>query len=541
MVILGLNGRNDATHDPAAAIVIDGAVVAFVEEERLSRVKRATGQFPHNAVRAVLSTAGLDPEDVDLVTYGWDIHRFDSLRGIQTMLGTGQDIVRTLTGVPINAPLEFVAHHDAHAASAFCASDFTHAGIVVVDGEGEDAAISLYVGDRQAGIRRIQSFGRGTSLGFLFEAASVFCGFGRMAPGKVMGLAAYGESHGLSLGLEFREGELVSPFRDGSETDEIIKGWCVRFDQCVSARRGARQDEGMPLNWSKVAVAAAVQETARAIIDELVSVVCRHSGSRNVCLAGGVALNCVENGRIVSQGVRLFVPSAPHDAGVAVGSALWMLRGSEVNARRAARADLGPCYGRREIVSAAKRLRLPIRQINPFEEAARRLVDGEIVGWFQGRMEAGPRALGMRSILALGAESGQADALNDLKQRERWRPFGLTVLDEAVGEIVGLEVASPFMNVALPATERARRLRPAGIHVDGSTRIQTVARKGSPLGALLEQLESHAEVPVVVNTSFNAAGQPIVCTPDEALRAGVEIGLAAVVADDFLIEVSHAR
>lgn len=539
MITLGLNGWDDGTHDPAAALIEEGQVLAFVEQERLSRRKHAVGELPHSAIREVLALGGATASDVDQIAYGWDLAEFYRIRGRHIDLAdaglklTGD---RDLAGLPVN----WVRHHDAHAASAFYGSGLRTAAVLVVDAEGEDESASIYRGDEK-GLTCLRRYGRNVSLGLMFRAVSEYCGFGQFGAGKTMGLANYAPS-GHPLPIHVSGGELVSPFDEESGEDEIVEGWL----QLLVERFGppglpATPQRGgyPPLEAHRPEAAAAAQAALEIVVDHLVEEAVRLAGCHEVCLAGGVTLNCVQNGRLASSSDlglgTIHLPPYPHDAGVALGAAQTSsLPGASW--QQGARADHGTPVDGAAAYAAARRFGTPARRVsNASLEASLLLQSGKVIGWVQGRMEVGPRALGQRSILALPGKPATRDRVNSIKGREPWRPLAPSVLEEEVPMLFEHDRKSPFMLFSLPMSDHGLDRAPAAAHVDGTARLQTVAKDGSRFRALLEELSNEIGIGAVLNTSFNSRGEPIVRTAEEAIASGCRMGLDAVVIDDVVV------
>jgi carbamoyltransferase len=535
VIVLGVNGWIDKTHDPAAALVVDGEVVAFAEEERFTRSKHGVGQLPHGAVASVLAESGIEPSEVDAVACGWDRQKFDSLRGISAAIG---DVAAIITGRPElrRLPMHWIAHHDAHAASSFYGSGFDKATVVVADAEGEDESISIYLGD-QHGLHVLRRFGRDVSLGLMYRAVSEYCGFGQFGAGQTMGLASYALPRAEPLPIDWVEGELRSPFDSNAWEDEVIQGWLAELEHRFGApARPAPREAGdfPPLESHRPLAAAAAQLTVNLVMIQLVEAAVRSTGSRDVCLAGGVALNCVANGLLLDQVERLHVPPYPHDAGVALGAAQVISAQAGVTSWSAARADLGSPA----IETIAGLASVPhITLADPAKAAADRILDGQVIGWMQGNMEVGPRALGRRSILALPNSASLRDRVNRLKGREPWRPVAPSVLAEQSAWLFGQDLDAPFMLLSVPMSAAGVQAMPGACHVDGTARLQTVTRADGLYRGLLEEIAAQSGTGAVLNTSFNGRGEPIVRTASEAVASARQMKLDAIIVEDRLIEL----
>lgn len=534
MIALGLNGWVDRTHDAAAALVVDGELVAFVEQERLSRRKHAVGEVPHAAVGAVLALGGIEPQEVDLIAYGWDLPLFNAVRGRELTLDPG-DAVEILCGFKPGPGQEvrWVDHHLAHAASAYYGSGFESAAALVVDAEGETGSTSIYAASREGGLRRVVHLDRAGSLGFLFRGTSAYCGFGEFGAGQVMGLAPYG-APASEHALTWRGDHVAGPLAPEVEEDRIAAAWC----RWLESRFGPPAPSARHAPWQVKHPDAArmAQETVESLVVELAGYAAEITGSRSLCMAGGVALNCVANSAAAGQVDRLYVPPAPHDAGVAMGAAFAVAAEAGERIRPIARADLGPSYDDGSIEATLIETGHRYMSLDdPAQVASDLLQRDQVVGWFQGRMEAGPRALGQRSILARADDRRLRDRTNDVKDRQRWRPLAPSVRVEDASRLFEGAPDSPFMLLSSRMTPDASVDLPAVAHVDGSARLQTVPADGSRFRGLLDRVAAETGAGVVLNTSFNGAGEPIVCTPLDAIRSFQRIGLDALVIGSFLI------
>lgn len=528
--ILGVNAGSATFHDPSAALVDEhGTVLACVEEERLSRVRHAPGvKMPALAVAQCLHLAGITPEQVDAVAVGWDEPRlntewrFDSPQHFLAALGFyGPRLPDTY----------FVPHHLAHAASAFHASGYEQAAVLVVDGNGEDESATIFRARRGEPLVRLARWPRIYSLGHLYEAASVWLGLGRHGAGKTMGLAAYGaeSAPGDPGWLSAGPHGLVSALGSDPLPDyDALKGrWRKQIERFAGARGPQQPPATLAADPAAVKVAAAVQNTAEAVMAWFAEQARALTGIDNLCIAGGVGLNCAANGRLSGP---LYVPPIPHDAGVALGAA-WSLSAPS----------------RPEILSAYTGgwpgpLPADLAGTAAGEVDADRVADllagGAIVGVCRGRSEVGPRALGHRSFLASPLDAAMRERMNDLKRREHWRPFGpLTHTDLGLWSPIGhLE---RYMIGAARLTDRGAALLPAVTHADGTTRPQRLAAGDEPfISAVLDALVKRGHPPVLLNTSFNGPAQPLVETAAQALACARRLGADALVTDEALLMVS---
>jgi len=555
--LLNVLGINSVYHESAAALLVDGTLVAAAEEERFNRKKHGKKaefdnphQLPERAIRFCLKYAGLTADDIGHVAYSfnptlrrtryrdewWDPRLEETFR-----LGLGQvrDAIEGLLGRSLGRRLHFVPHHLAHAASAYFPSGFDRAAILTVDGIGETACSTLAeaIGAR---IKVVETFEYPHSIGFLWEVFTGYLGFSHYDASKVMGLAAYGNPE-----------VFHQQFRSILRAYEVNYGVAQEF-LGVHPDRYARMEAmfGPPRDpHSKILprhadMAAALQAATDAAVTALVRRIKRRVPSDNLCLAGGVALNCVTNEQVRRSGEfsNVFIPSAPHDAGTAIGAAFAAHCANQKRPPQRGNSTpyLGPAFKRREILAAVKSAGLTARRSkSPARDAADMIADGKIVAWFQGRMEFGPRALGNRSLLADPRRPEMRDILNQkVKHREDFRPFAPSVLAEHAEEWfeVGAQTAShEFMLFACRVGADRRNLIPAVVHQDGSARVQLVSPTSNPrFHELISRFFAKTGVPLVINTSFNDS-EPIVCTPKEAIATFRKSGIDALFMDDLFL------
>jgi carbamoyltransferase len=586
MIILGISAFY---HDSAAALVRDGEVVAAAPEERFTR-KKHDASFPAQAVAYCLREAGIAGKDVDrIVFYEKPFVKFERLletylafapRGFGSFrkvmpLWMGEKIFqkdllrKALAAIDADlgdmAKLRFCEHHFSHAASAFYASPFERGVVLTMDGVGEWATTSAAIGKGNTlAITKEIHFPH--SLGLLYSAFTYYTGF-KVNSGeyKVMGLSPYGRPKFAHIIFD----ELVDVKPDGSfrlnlDYFDYCTGWTMTNSKFDDLFGGPPRKPDEMLEQRHMDLAASIQSVTEEIVLRLTRELATESGERNLCLAGGVALNCVANGKILREGrfQDIYVQPASGDAGGALGAALALSFHEEgqprpqSNGRDAMRGSyLGPSFAQADI---EKRLADIGARFNVLEETAmiehtaQALAEGQAVGWHQGRMEFGPRALGNRSILGDPRSPSMQKVLNlKVKYRESFRPFAPSVLAERVADWFDLNGASPYMlMVANVKAEHCRKMSedeetlfgidklnvprsdiPAVTHVDYSARIQTVHADTNPLyHALITQFEALTGCPVLVNTSFNVRGEPIVCTPEDAFRCfmGTELDLLVV-------------
>jgi carbamoyltransferase len=555
--VVNILGINSVYHESAAALLVDGELVAAVEEERFNRIKHAKEadwdnphQLPERAIRFCLKQAGLTARDIHHVAYSFDPKlRRKRYRAewwgqkveetFQVRLGQVQSAVEEFLGRSLGQRFHFVPHHLAHAASAYFPSGFDRAAILTVDGIGESAGSSLAkgVGTR---IQSVETFEYPHSIGFLWEEFSGYLGFSNYDASKVMGLAAYGNPE------IFRQ-QFESILRAETENYGVAQDFLgvqldkfVRMEAMFGPPRGM-EDEILPRHAD---IAAALQAATDAAVMALVRRAKRKVPFDNLCIAGGVALNCVTNEVITRSGefANVFIPSAPHDAGTAIGAAFAVhcAKQKRPPQRGYSTPYFGPSFKRADILAAVKSAGLNARRSkSPARDAADMIADGKIVAWFQGRMEFGPRALGNRSLLADPRRPELRNILNQkVKHREDFRPFAPSVLAEHADEWfeVGAHSVSHAFMLFAPEVKPGKRDRiPAVVHKDGTARVQLVSRKSNPrFHEVISAFFAKTGVPLVVNTSFNDS-EPIVCTPTDAIVTFRKSGIDALFMDDVVL------
>ena len=566
MLALGLNTMENAS----ASLVIDNRIVAAAEEERFTRKKHQEG-VPVEAIKYCLSEAGVRLSDLDIVALGWQpwrlMHRalhtlkfaLSSPRHfmIKARRGTRQvagDEWSRMISLPYKLPalmgedpakckykFKYIDHHLGHAASAFYPSSFEQAAILTLDGAGESACITFSKGDG-AKISLLKTIKLPHSLGHLYSAVTGFLGF-RMCSGegKVMGLAPYGqdkypEFFQRMIRLE-DDGGLKIDFRI---LDYHLAQENIFLPETIKALGAPRQPEG-PIDDRHKDIACSLQIALERAVLHLAGHLHRMTGADTLCLAGGVALNATMNRRLLelSPFKRIFVQPASSDAGTALGAALAAAPPESAEQRQPINnVFLGPGFKDDEIEKAIEGKGLKaIRRPDIAMAAAQLLSKRRVVGWFQGRMEFGPRALGSRSILADPRVAEMKDIVNQrVKHRENFRPFAPSALAERAEELFVAPVESPFMTQIVPVKNSAKPLIPAVVHVDGTARLQTVVREANPLFyQLIEKFCGLTNLPVVLNTSFNVRREPIVCAPGEAIDCYLKTEMDALAIGNFLL------
>jgi carbamoyltransferase len=549
-------------HDAAACLLRDGEVIAAASEERFTR-KKHDSDFPKQAINYCLQQAGITGDDLEyvgfydkpfvkferiLVTYLSTFPRsFPSFRkAIPLWLGeklwTRQNIKRDLN---YKGEVLFIQHHQSHAASAFLVSPFQEAAVLTIDGVGEWATASYGIGKGNK-IELIKEIRFPHSLGLLYSAFTYYLGFKvNSAEYKVMGAAPYGKPIYYDLIMK----ELLR-LRDDGSFKVNMKYFAYDYGLTMTNRHFDRLFAGPPRSpESKIEqrhwdVAASVQKVTEEIVLRMASHLHEVTGLENLCMAGGVALNCVANGRLLREGPfkRLFVQPAAGDAGGSVGVATFIYHHLLGHERRWAwpHTYWGPEFSTEQIREYLELNQIKYHELNRemlLRRTATLIAEQNVIGWFQGRMEFGPRSLGNRSILADARNPANKDVVNlKIKFRESFRPFAPSVLAERCGEYFDLATESPYM-LLVAQVRPEKRVIPSVTHVDGSARIQTVTREQNPLFYdLIKAFDELTGCPVIINTSFNVRGEPIVCTPADAYLCFMRTNMDYLVLDRFLLD-----
>ncbi|MBN2120466.1 MAG: carbamoyltransferase [Candidatus Omnitrophica bacterium] len=567
MKILGLAAPFG--HDPSATLVIDGKVVAAAEEERFTRQKHATGQRPLNAVKFCLSQAGLKPSDMDCVAFGWSFDILRQKRGEyfrrslfkrpsrvykkffrnkkelsnqeKFIYSTLQDCGFDLSKVKIH----WVEHHLAHAASAFYLSGMSEAAVASIDAGGEITSTLLGYASNGS-INKVKEIIAPDSLGLFYSTITEYLGFRREnGEYKVMGMAPYGDPQRISLDKIIRWDDGRKSFFCNDDYVWVQRKKRFKPDKVYSKKMvemfgPPRQVD--TLQEPYMHIAAVTQKkfediTLKLIDSYLKDILVKHG---NLCLAGGCALNVALNRILLEQPYikNLWVQPASHDAGTSLGAAVFVAASSGQKIEPMRHVYLGPEFSNEEIKKALCRHSFSVSyEDNISQKAAQLLAEGEVVGWFQGRMEWGPRALGNRSILGNPTIRGTADRINALiKFREKWRPFCPSILKEFAPRILDSDHPAPFMAIAFKVSPEWREKIPEVVHVDGTCRPQVVERETNPrFYALIEYFHKLTGTPVVINTSLNRRTEPVVCTPEDALKMFEGSGLEHLAIGDYLV------
>ena len=517
MWVLGVNAPPAGWHDASACLVDErGVIAAYGEEERFSRVKHSVNSGPAGAASYCLAEAGIQPEDVDVVAAGWDVPYVSRLFPDHGAFAGSVDWVRKTLGWDVswrNAPdVVFVRHHVAHATVALHGSGYDSAAVVVVDGNGDDESISIFHATPAGHLVRKRSWPMSHSLGWLYDATSRFIGLDFLDAGKTMGLAAYGRARRLTPWPLMRpDGEdfLRPPFdtTDICSYDPVVRAWGRLFEEHAGYTPRVTSAE-LDKDPAAVATAWSAQRSVEEHLVRLADLARTMTGESRVCLAGGVALNCCANGLIADP---LYVPPVPHDAGVAIGAA-WHV------APPAIAPVMSPYLGCEPGLVAVADADLDGLIAQPLNvgQVHEALAAGRLGAVVEGRAEAGPRALGHRSIIASAADAEMRNRINTVKSREQWRPFAPVAAPATAASLwERRDHLARYMIGSVAVGAKARAVMPAAVHVDGTCRPQELPDEGADLLRAL----IGGDDGVLVNTSFNGRGQPIVNTAQDAIQA----------------------
>jgi carbamoyltransferase len=555
-------------HDSSAAIICDGKLIAAIEQERLSRSKH-DGRVPLDAISACLQIAGLSMREIDFIAFpgkpfrsgvdsiypqmDWDLVNCLRARGgiknrtiVHKLLldwyfklnlprfnwlidkSAHEGLTALEERFLVLPPIKYYDHHLSHAAASYFSSPFDQSAIATADGEGGPFSTVIWSAEENR-ITRLATESHLNSLGHFYEHCSAYLGWDEFGEGKAMGLAGYGDE-------KVYESQISSLLDVTSDRwyewrlppNEAIVGFPPRKNEPIT---------GPPFPDFAAACQAALQRAMKRIARSAIA----QSPSTKLCLGGGVALNCSSNGALLVSGIAdsIWVNSAPGDAGLSIGAAaLCAAEVGELDRSSLANPYLGLEF---DVLTCEAALRQEPRvtyqrSVDLFTEVATALAVGVVVGWFQGRMEFGPRALGNRSILADPRTVEMRDRVNKIKRRELWRPLAPAILAERASEFFELPIPTPYMLFATKVRPEKRHLVPAIVHIDGTARPQTVTvDQNTKLYRLIQAFDRQTEIPILLNTSFNDAGEPIVCTPQDAIRTFLASEMDMLVCEDFIV------
>jgi len=538
MYILGINGGiRPGYQDISAVLMYKGKVLAAIEEERLNRIKFSPGQLPEKAIEFVLNKAGVNIREVNYIaSHGstWGEEYAEKLKSyFEFNFGYCPHI-------------KFVHHHIAHAASTFYASGFDKAMILTIDGSGDGVSTQLAIGNKYE-INVLESFSRPDSLGIFYSMITQYCGFKRDSDEyKLMGLAPYGKSTAFDMNtlVSFKNGSFsvddsfLRPIHQGQSQPTRQE---MMFGKKLTDLLGPYRLQNAPITQHYKDVAASAQLHLENIIIDIVTAFHQKTGLRKLCIAGGVALNCLVNQKLMNLPFidEFYVMPASSDAGISLGAAMYVAVQNDFKIESFDNIFWGAGYDNNAIINTLKATNVSFKEVDPVETAAELIAQNKVVAWFQGDMEFGPRALGSRSILANPCVREMKDILNHkIKFRESFRPFCPTVLEEKSKDyFVGKSAVSPYMTITYDVKPEMTDKIPAVTHVNNTARIQTINVNQHPLYySMVKLLETKTGHPVVINTSFNTNNEPIVCSPSDALATFYKCGIDAMIIGDFLIE-----
>jgi len=572
MNILGITGLGVA---PAACLVQDGKLMAMAEEERFNRIKGSFGLLPENAARFCLDYSALSLDEIDYIVFPWDTYRYrlympyffftTYLRRspkietdtIGPTLGEllkyqparVRDAIRSMlrcAGISGRVPpIEFIPHHLAHAASSFYCSGFESSYILVIDGSGEDKCTTIFKGD-DLDIKEKRSFKIPDSLGWFYQSVTEFLGFiPNRNEGKVMTLAPYGKYNeeiyaNFKKMISFKENGDYRYDASYSFLGKHQRG-AIYSEKMFDLIKHVRRPKESP-SQNHMDIAFTAQDILEKIIGSMVRDISRNPDyNKKLCIAGGIGLNCKMNGMLASKDFidDIFIPPVTNDAGSALGAALFLAKEKGYDPRmKMGSAYWGPGISNGGLRRLLKDSGVKFKEDQAIESTvAELLCQDKIVGWFQGRMEIGPRALGARSILANPLKKSIQTEVNRIKQRESWRPFAPSMLYEAKDEYLIQPLKdSPFMALTFKVPEKTKKIIPAALHVDDTTRPHLVKKKIAPrFWRLISEFRKISGIPIVLNTSLNIRGEPIACTPEDALRTFRDSNIKYLALGDFLI------
>ena len=569
MKVLGLAAP--FAHDASAALMVDGKVIAAVEEERFSR-KKHDGLPPVNAIKYCLKEGGLSPEDIDVIAFPWSIeplkqHRWKYfwrwffskkvskaykklIRNKKEFNDRKRFVTESLESCGFDmskVKIQWVEHQLAHGASSLYFSGMTDAAVLAIDAGGE--ITSTLIGYSENGnIKKIKEIIGDDSLGNFYSTMTDYLGFNRgNGEYKVMGMAPFGDAKKIKLDHVLWWKKFRKTYKCSDDYVWAIRPDRARIDKIYSKKMVKElgpEREGDGLSEPYIHVAAATQKKLEEITLKLVETYLKdilEKNGGNLCFAGGVALNVVLNRILLDVPYikNLYVQPAAHDAGTSLGAAVYVAHQMGDTIEPMIHAYYGPSYSNQEIEEELKKWKYSYSKEGDIcKSAADILICGDVVAWFQGRMEWGPRALGNRSILGNPTVKGTADKINEIiKFREKWRPFCPSMLKEHTQEILGTDHSAPFMTIAFKVTDQWKEKMPEVVHVDNTLRPQAVDKKTNPMyHQLISFFYESTGLPVVINTSLNRRGEPIVCSPHDAMVMFEGSGLEYMAMGDFLVK-----
>lgn len=556
MYILGINY---AAHDSSACLIKDGIIRFAIAEERLSRKKKDI-DFPILSIKAALKYEGIDFTQLDYISFGWSKPIITFWHNMRTVFNGDLRLTKKYLFFflrnflrmswqrggcskleknfgKLNKKIFFVPHHLAHAVSTFYLSGFDKSNIIISDGRGAFEATSLWYGDKE-GIKPIKTFNWPDSLGLLYAIFTDYLGFKKFQDEwKVMGLASYGEP---SIKIE----EFIRITELGYKVNgKKLLGKYWGDLSILEKKFGLGRNPETEINRFHKNLASSLQKNTEEAFLSVLKAITKKTKNRNLCLAGGVTLNSKANGVLLASGMidNIFIQPAAGDDGTAIGAALFtynLLR-KEIPKCKLKNVYFGNDYTNDQIESLLRRSKIKYCYLpNVEERAAQIIAKGKIIGWFQGRSEFGPRALGNRSILADPRDNKMKDKVNrSIKFREEWRPFAPSILNEEFYDFFEAKQTSPFMTIIFKVKKNLMNLIPAVVHIDGTSRVQTVEKSENlRFWTLIKYFQKITGIPLLLNTSFNLRGEPIVESPMDAIKTFYSSGLDYLILGNYLIK-----
>ena len=545
MKVLGLNGWTERGHDGGASLVVDGKLVFSVEEERLVGRRHAYDTVPTESIKACLDYAGLTLDDIDKFVFGWDYEKIYEMIG-DTFITKEEMAEKVLGDKKYASKFEYLTHHIAHAYSAFTPSNYDDALVFVIDGQGEYMGTSLYLANRKTNEMKLL-LETPISLGYFYAGITKQIGFRGGEEGKTMGLASYGEPVYVDALRKLiyldENGELKCVFHIDKVSKDEEEASLNKWEELLSVIIPKREGKIVEVSEDIIPyanLARSAQEILAEIMTGIIRKYVKETGVHNVCLAGGVALNCPTSSAIekMEEVDRVFVQPAANDGGISLGAAIKGAIDMGDDVRIEMIPYLGPEYSSEDIKKALKEKEYDYQEFDNIEEViARLLAEGKIVANYQGRLELGPRALGNRSLLASPEKYEMLVRMNELKGREVWRPLAPGVLYDHQTECFDSDIFSPHMTKNFNVLNEMKNRLEAITHVDGTARIQSVTREYNELFYnIIDEFYKITGIPVVINTSFNVKGEPIVCTPKEAIDSFERMNLDYLALGNCLIK-----
>lgn len=548
MKILGINGWIERGHDGGAALLEDGKLKFAIEEERLIGIRHAYDRIPYESIRMICEKEKISIEDINIIAIGWDYPNLWKMFGAKFI--SKKEMSKVILGTEKYADkIMYVEHHIAHACSAFYPSGFEKALVLVIDGQGEYIATSVFLGDKKKN-KLTKLYETSISLGYFYAAVTEHIGFFSGQEGKTMGLASYGKpvyAKQLRKLISAEDNGVIkcafSVAKKGKdEEEETIAIWRNLLEDIIPSREGKIEEITSDI-IPYANLAASAQKVLEEILIKIVEYNCKKYNVQNVAIAGGVGLNCAASG-ILSELTcvdKIFTQPAANDGGISLGAAIAAATQKNEKVDFEMIPYQGNEFNEEEVLQFLRDGNYNYHKAENFpKEIAQLISEGKIVAVFQGRLEFGPRALGNRSILADPRSAEMLLKLNTLKGREVWRPLAPAILFEHQTEYFSSNQFSPYMTINSRVIEEVRNNLGAVTHVDGTARIQSVSKRYNPsFHLIIEEFYKITGVPVVINTSFNVKGEPIVATTKEAMDSAMAMNLDYLAMENYIIKLHN--